>query len=191
MLSNSSVRPGGTVSFSGTFAEPAAQTASGITVTSAAFTGPATLDRTNPEAFSGSGTVAAGTTPGTYTVTASSSAGTVSAKLTVTGSTPVPPHHPGHSAARRHDQRRDGHGLRRRHRSPRPTDTAIGALVPAGTGSVVPWALGGLGVIALGGGAYAIGRGRAADRSREAGMRDADRRAGRDDEARTEVMHRR
>jgi hypothetical protein len=189
-LSNSSVRPGGTVSFSGTFAEPAAQTASGITVTSAAFTGPATLDRTDPEAFSGSGTVAAGTTPGTYTVTASSSAGRVSAKLTVTGSTPVPPHHHGHSAhggttSGGTSAGSDGGTLTE------ATDSAIGAIVPAGTESVLPWALGGLGMIALGGGAYAIGRGRAADRSREAGMRDANWRAGRDDDARTEVMHRR
>jgi len=189
-LSNSSVRPGGTVSFSGTFAEPAAQTASGITVTSAAFTGPATLDRTNPEAFSGSGTVAAGTTPGTYTVTASSSAGTVSATLTVTGSTPVPPHHHGHSAHGGTTSGGTGAGSGGGTIT-EVSDPAIGALVPSDTGSVVPWALGGLGMIALGGGAYAIGRGRAADRSREAGMRDANWRAGRDDEARTEVMRRR
>lgn len=189
-LSDSSVRPGGTVSFSGTFAEPAAQTASGITVTSAAFTGPATLDRTNPEAFSGSGAVAAGTTPGTYTVTASSSAGTVSAKLTVTGATPVPPHHQGHSAHGGLTSGGTGTG------SDGGTITevsgpAIGAPVPADTGSVVPWALGGVGMIALGGGAYALGRGRAADRSREARMRDAHWRTGRDDDARTDVMHRR
>jgi hypothetical protein len=189
MLSNSSVRPGGTVSFSGTFAEPAAQTASGITVTSAAFTGPATLDRTDPEAFSGSGTVAAGTTPGTYTVTASSSAGHVSAKLTVTGATPVKPHH-GHSAHGGTTSGGTGTGSDGGTLT-EATDSAIGALVPAGTGSVVPWALGGLGMIALGGGAYALGRGRAADRSREAGMRDANWRNARDDDARTEVMHRR
>ena len=190
MLSNSSVRPGGTVSFSGSFAEPAAQTASGMTVTSAAFSGPATLDRTDPEAFSGSGTVAAGTTPGTYTVTASSSAGRVSATLTVTGTTPVPPHHHGHSAHGGTTAGGTGTGSDGG-TGTQAADTAIGALVPGDTGSVVPWALGGLGMIALGGGAYAIGRGRAADRSREAGMRDANWRAGRDDDARTEVMHRR
>ena len=189
-LSNSSARPGGTVSFSGTFAEPAAQTASGITVTSAAFTGPATLDRTNPEAFSGSGTVAAGTTPGTYTVTASSSAGTVSAKLTVIGATPVPPHHQGHSAHGGLTSGGTGTGSDGGTIT-EVSDPAIGAPVPADTGSVVPWALGGVGMIALGGGAYALGRGRAADRSREAGMRDAHWRAGRDDDARTDVMHRR
>jgi hypothetical protein len=192
MLSSSSVRPGGSVSFSGSFAEPAAQTASGITVTSAAFSGPATLDRTDPEAFSGSGTVASGTTPGTYTVTASSSAGRVSAKLTVTGATPVPPHHGGHSShgstAGTTGGSSDGGAT-----ITDATDTAIATLVPADTGSVLPWALGGVGVIALGGGAYALGRGRAADRSREAAMRDAHWRAAgsRDDDARTEVMHRR
>jgi len=193
MLSSSSVRPGGSVSFSGSFAEPAAQTASGITVTSSAFTGPATLDRTDPEAFSGTGTVASGTTPGTYTVTASSSAGTVSAKLTVTGSTPVPPHHGGHSshggsAAGGASGSSDGGAT-----ATEAADTAIGALVPAGSESVLPWVLGGVGVLALGGGAYAIGRGRAADRSREAAMRDANWRRGgrRDDDARTEVMYRR
>ena len=192
MLSSSSVRPGGSVSFSGSFAEPAAQTASGITVTSAAFSGPATLDRTDPEAFSGSGTVASGTTPGTYTVTASSSAGRVSAKLTVTGATPVPPHHGGHSShgstAGTTGGSSDGGAT-----ITDATDTAIATLVPADTGSVLPWALGGVGMIALGGGAYALGRGRAADRSREAAMRDAHWRAAgsRDDDARTEVMHRR
>ena len=188
MLSSSSVRPGGTVSFSGSFAEPAAQTASGITVTSAAFTGPATLDRTDPEAFSGSGTVAAGTTPGTYTVTASSSAGRVSAKLTVTGSTPVPPHHHGHSA---HGGTTSGGTGSDGGTITEATDSAIGALVPAEAGSALPWVLGGMGVLALGGGAYAIGRGRSADRSREAALRDADWRAARDEEARTEVMRRR
>ncbi len=206
MLSSSSVRPGATVSFSGSFAEPAARTASGITVTSLAFSGPATLDRANPEAFSGSGTVAGGTKPGTYTVTASSSAGTVSAKLTVTGSTPVPPHHGGHSAAGGSTGTGSGSGTGSgtltEASSTGVADTAIGALVPAdGSGSVLPWVLGGVGVLALGGGAYAIGRGRSADRSREAAMRDAAARDanwrgdgrgyGRDDEGRTEVMYRR
>jgi hypothetical protein len=205
MLSSSAVRPGATVSFSGSFAEPAAQTATGISVTSSAFGGPATLDRTNPEAFSGSGTVAAGTTPGTYTVTASSSAGTVSAKLTVEGSSPVPPpHHGGHSSSGGSGSGGSAAGTSAGSDGGSGTIAAtdtLGAVVPDGSGSVLPWVLGGVGVLALGGGAYAIGRGRAADRAREADLRDANRRrdqargygqGGRgQDDPRTEVMYRR
>ncbi|MFC5061629.1 hypothetical protein [Actinomycetospora atypica] len=196
MLSASSVKPGASVQFSGTFAEPAASTATGpITVTSPAFAGPATMTRTDPEAFSGSAVVAAGAKPGTYTVTASSSAGTVTSTLTVPGAAPAPTpaHHGGTAAgagagAGTHGS---GHGSSSGSSSSTSTDTAtetdtIASSTELETGSdMLPWVLGGAGaVVLIGGGAYAIGRGRRGDR--------ADLQAGQDyREPRTEVMSRR
>ncbi|MDL5159224.1 hypothetical protein [Actinomycetospora termitidis] len=182
-LGASSVKPGQSVSFSGTFAEPAASTATGpITVTSPAFAGAATMDRTNPEAFSGSATVASGATAGTYTVTASSSAGTVSTKLTVVGSgpAPTPAHHGGTGTGTHSSGTGSSSG-----ESTGTTDSTSPDLLTTGS-DALPWALGGLGAIALvGGGAYAIGRGRRADRQVEQEARQQYR------EPRTEVMYRR
>ena len=173
-LSNTSVEPGQTITFSGTFAEPAASTATGaITVTSPAFAGPATMDKTNPEAFSGSATIASGAKAGSYTVTASSSAGTVNARLTVAGAgpAPTPAHHGGTTGTGTHHGTGTG--------SSSGTDsTEIAAFSPAAGSDALPWVLGGAGVIVLiGGGAYAMGRGRKADRTVE--------------QDRTEVMTRR
>jgi hypothetical protein len=180
MLSAASVRPGAQVLFSGTFAEPAASTATGsITVTSPAFAGPATLSRTNPEAFSGTATVASGTKAGTYTVTASSSAGTVSTKLTVVSPTPAPAHHDG-TAAGTHSS---SHGSS----SGTSGDASTLSAVPDGGSDVLPWVLGGAGVLVVaGGGAFALGRGRRDDAGRRAAQARQDYR-----EPRTEVMTRR
>ena len=175
-LSSTSVKPGQHINFSGSFAEPAASTATGsITVTSSAFSGPATMDRTMPEAFDGSATIASGVRPGTYTVTASSSAGTVSARLTVVGTTP----HGGGTGTHT-----SGHGSSSGSSSTDGTGgSAIGDITDAGS-DLVPWVLGGAGaVVLIGGGAYVLGRGRSADREVEA------RRQYR--EPRTEVMPRR
>ncbi|WP_018331117.1 hypothetical protein [Actinomycetospora chiangmaiensis] len=179
MLSATSVKPGARITFSGSFAEAAASTATGpISVTSSAFAGPATLSRTNPEAFSGSATVANGTKAGTYTVTASSSAGTVSARLTVSGTVPppVPAHHGGHSSGTSGQSGTSGAG-----------STDAGAAVDPAGSDVLPWALGAAGAITLvGGGAYAVGRGRRADREMQAAQARQDYR-----EPRTDVMTRR
>lgn len=188
-LSTTTVKPGAQITFSGTFAEPAASTATGpITVTSPAFTGPATLSRTDPEAFSGSATIASNVKTGSYIVTASSSAGTVSAKLTVPGAVPppVPAHHG--STTGTHTT---GHGSTAgtENTSSTDTDTVASstdlALVPDGGSDVLPWVLGGAGVLVLaGGGAYALGRrGRLSGRDEQ--VREDDR------EPRTEVMPRR
>jgi hypothetical protein len=187
-LSATTVKPGAQITFSGTFAEPAASTATGpITVTSPAFAGPATLSRTNPEAFSGSATIAPGTKAGSYTVTASSSAGTVTAKLTVPGSVPppVPAHHGSTGTTGTHTS---GHssGTENTSTDTSSTDTVASstdlAVTPDDGSDVLPWVLGGAGVIVLaGGGAYAAGR----SRRTGAQVRQDDR------EPRTEVMPRR
>lgn len=174
-LSNTSVKAGQTITFSGTFAEPAASTATGpITVTSPAFSGAATMNKTNPEAFSGSATIASGAKAGTYTVTASSSAGTVSSRLTVAGAAPAPTpaHHGGTTGTSTHHATGTGASS-----GTETTDSTLSIAETTGS-DVLPWVLGGAGVIVLvGGGAYAMGRGRKADREVE--------------EARTEVMNRR
>ncbi|MEJ2866172.1 hypothetical protein WCD74_00255 [Actinomycetospora sp. OC33-EN08] len=182
MLSATSVKPGQSVTFSGSVATPT--TGSGaISVTSPAFAGGATMTRTDPTAFSGSATVASGVQPGTYTVTASSSAGTVSAKLTVVGAgpAPTPAHHGGTGT------HTSGHGPASTETASTSTDT-LSTITDTTGADLLPWALGGLGAIVLvGGGAYAIGRGRNADRRTEqaAEARQQYR------EPRTEVMHRR
>jgi hypothetical protein len=175
MLSATTVKPGAQITFSGSVATPTTGTGP-ITVTSPAFAGPATMGRTDPTAFSGSATIATGAKAGTYTVTATSTAGTVTGKLTVLGAAPapVPAHHQHH-----------GTGT---HTSSSGTDASTGTdstTVATTAGSdLLPWALGGAGAIVLvGGGAYALGRGRDADRALEA------RRDYR--EPRTEVMTRR
>ncbi|WP_026204807.1 hypothetical protein [Actinomycetospora chiangmaiensis] len=189
-LSASSVKAGAQLTFSGTFAEPAASTATGpITVTSPAFAGPAMLTRSNPEAFAGSATVATRAKAGTYTVTASSSAGTVTSRITVVGGAPapVPAHHGGGTAAGTHSS---GHGPTSGTESSTisdtnstdSTDTTSAAIADPTNSDVLPWVLGGAGaVVLIGGGAYAIGRGRRADRRVPAPQEDA----------RTEVMSRR
>ncbi|GLZ51752.1 hypothetical protein [Actinomycetospora sp. NBRC 106378] len=183
-LSASSVKPGAQVTFSGTFAEPAASTATGpITVTSPAFAGPATLSRSNPEAFDGSATIASGAHAGTYTVTASSSAGTVTSRITVVGTVPppVPAHHS--TAAGTHTA---GHHTTAEESTDTTSTDAVSAtpVDPASGPDLLPWVLGGTGLVVLaGGGAYALGRGR---RSVPAAPRRED-----DREPRTEVMTRR
>ncbi|MCD2187923.1 hypothetical protein [Actinomycetospora soli] len=175
MLSATTVTPGAHITFSGSVATPTTGTGP-VGVTSSAFAGAATMDRTDPTAFSGSATIASSAKAGTYTVTASSSAGTVSARITVTGTAPAPAHHGSGTAAGTHSS---GHGSS----SPQSTDTSTAISETAGS-DVLPWALGGAGVIVLiGGGAYALGRGRQADRAAQARQ---DYR-----EPRTEVMTRR
>jgi hypothetical protein len=165
MLSSTSVQPGQRITFSGTVATPTTGTGA-ISVSSSAFAGGATMTRTDPTAFSGSATIASSAKPGTYTVTASSSAGTVSAKLTVAGGTPTPAHHGG-SGTGTHTS---GHG------SSSGTGTESAAIADASGSDVLPWALGAAGaVVLLGGGAYALGRGRDADRAVEARRQDRDR----------------
>ena len=194
-LSSATAKPGAQITFSGTFAEPAASTATGpITVTSPAFAGPATLSRTNPEAFSGSATIASGVKAGSYTVTASSSAGTVTARITVPGSVPppVPAHHgstgttgthtAGHNSTTGTENSTDTSST-----DTSSTDTVASstdlAVTPETGSDVLPWVLGGAGVIVLaGGGAYALGR---RGNRAETQARDDDR------EPRTTVMPRR
>ncbi|WP_433803004.1 hypothetical protein [Actinomycetospora sp. CA-084318] len=187
-LSASSVKPGAQITFSGTFAEPAASTATGpITVTSSAFTGPATMSKTDPEAFSGSATIASSAKAGTYTVTASSSAGTVSSRITVTGTVPppapTPAHHSG-TATTGTAAHAAHHGTTGTGSTDSATDTTdVVAVTDPASSDVLPWLLGGAGAIVLiGGGAYAIGRGRRGGRVVE---------QVRDEEPRTEVMSRR
>ncbi|GAA4822790.1 hypothetical protein GCM10023201_05960 [Actinomycetospora corticicola] len=168
MLSASSVQPGQRITFSGTVATPTTGTGA-ISVSSSAFAGGATMTRTDPTAFSGSATIASSAKPGTYTVTASSSAGTVSAKLTVAGGTPVPAHHGGTGTG----THTSGHGSS----SGTATQSSDAAAITDTTGSdVLPWALSAAGaIVLLGGGAYALGRGRQADRDVEARRQDRDR----------------
>lgn len=198
MLSTTQVKPGQSITFSGTVATPTTATGP-VTVSSAAFAGPAAMDRTDPTAFSGSATVAGSAKPGTYTVTASSAAGTVTARLTVLGSAPVPhpnpaPIHHG-STGTGTGTHVSGHGASSGTGTQNAVATdgtavtdASGADVStaaAATGSdTVAWVLGGVGVIALaGGGAYAIGRRRSDRATAAAGEQDR--------EPRTEVMNRR
>ncbi|GLZ51598.1 hypothetical protein [Actinomycetospora sp. NBRC 106378] len=174
MLSSTTVKPGAHLTFSGSVATPTSGDGP-VTVTSSAFAGSATMTRTDPTAFAGSATIGTDVTAGTYTVTASSSAGTVSSRITVTGTAPTPAHH-GSSGTRA------GHGSSSGTGS---TDADSTAITDPGS-DVLPWALGGAGAVALiGGGAYAIGRGRRADRDRAAQARQDYR------EPRTEVMTRR
>lgn len=182
MLSATSVQPGSRITFSGSVATPTTGTGA-ITVTSPAFAGPATMTRTDPTAFAGSATIASDVTAGTYTVTASSSAGTVTGRITVTGGAPapVPAHHGTHTTGH-HTSAATGSDAGTAASSTDLTDPAA----PAGS-DVLPWALGSAGVIALiGGGAYALGRGRRTDRDIEAARARQDYR-----EPRTEVMTRR